>query len=524
MQKLLSYVILFGIVMLLFNYGGALLNIPLQYFDLLIVVGLIYAFRHKIAALWRPGNKAPKVQQTPRPAGFALHLGKSTGKLRERNHAAGAPGGLDVWLALPDAATNICVMGGIGSGKTTRVVQPALDQLLAQDCGGLVFDIKGDFKKAVGFLATAHNKRITTIGVGHPGFNLLEGLSPEMAASFMKSAFYIAGGGDPFWIDSATNLCRNAFGILSHIPGKYTMEGLYLFLFSESDRQEILDEAAEKLAALEDERQRRILQRYLDNYTSVFANLPEKIKESVKITVAQLLENFTHPDYADAFSVEPEGRPRLESVLDGEIFVLDLPLAIWGESAKVVYTFVKLRFMNIMQQRQARPELDQKRPVFFMCDEYQNAVSASSDGLSDLSFWDKSRSAKCVGIISMQSYNSFVAAIKAPNAQALADTILQNFRQKVFFRTEDVGTLKYLDSLAGKSEVIRVTENQNASTTSGINSSESQGQGISRVWTERAAVDSQLIRGLGQNQAIAFLNIDGQAVDDVIEMQPLFID
>lgn len=51
------------------------------------------------------------------------------------------------------------------------------------------------------------------------------------------------------------------------------------------------------------------------------------------------------------------------------------------------------------------------------------------EGLSDLNFWDKSRSSKTVGIISAQSVSSFYAAI---GSWDVANTILQNFRQKLF--------------------------------------------------------------------------------------------
>jgi len=55
--------------------------------------------------------------------------------------------GQNVALFGDDAAQNILILGATGSGKTTRAVQPLLLQLLEQQCGGLIFDIKGTFKK-----------------------------------------------------------------------------------------------------------------------------------------------------------------------------------------------------------------------------------------------------------------------------------------------------------------------------------------------------------------------------------------
>jgi hypothetical protein len=114
------------------------------------------------------------------------------------------------------------------------------------------------------------------------------------------------------------------------------------------------------------------------------------VKSGVNATVAQVLSPFNHPDLVDAFCTDSEAAPRMEGVLDGQVFLIDLPLAIWGLGGKVAYNFIKLRFFNVMQRRNTESSWDKERPVFFMCDEFQEIVSANKDGLSDLNFWDKS--------------------------------------------------------------------------------------------------------------------------------------
>ena len=77
-----------------------------------------------------------------------------------------------------------------------------------------MFDVKGDFKCAVIQLAKIADRKITVIGPTHNCVNLLAGLTPEIAASFLKSAFLLSGGArlDSFWVDTATELCRNTLG------------------------------------------------------------------------------------------------------------------------------------------------------------------------------------------------------------------------------------------------------------------------------------------------------------------------
>jgi len=95
---------------------------------------------------------------------FGLWLGCSTGLLSGLWHRAGLASNLEIVLTTEDAAQNILVLGGIGAGKTTRLMQPLLAQLLDQKCGGLLFDVKGDVKKAVILLAEMTNHQTTLIG------------------------------------------------------------------------------------------------------------------------------------------------------------------------------------------------------------------------------------------------------------------------------------------------------------------------------------------------------------------------
>lgn len=120
---------------------------------------------------------------------FWLWLGYSTGHLAKRDEVNLAPY-QKIILSLTDATQNVLILGGIGSEKTTCAIYPLLAQLLDQSCGGLIFDIKGDFQKAVMTLADKTNRSVTLLGPNYQPINLLSGLTPEVAASFLKSIFF----------------------------------------------------------------------------------------------------------------------------------------------------------------------------------------------------------------------------------------------------------------------------------------------------------------------------------------------
>ncbi len=460
------------------------------------------------------------------PAGFSLYVGRSTGVLNSLGHQSGLWADQNVFLVNDDACQNIVVFGGIGAGKTTRVINPLLWQCFGYaDVGGLIFDIKGDFVESVNAFATWHGRNVYKIGVGGDciGTNLLKGLTPEQAAGFLQSTFYLTGGAtnDSFWIQSATALIQNTLGLLEALGEKYyNLEKCYQYIFFEDVRKAI-DIMLEDVHLPEGSLEARNLKNYKGYYSNVFMAMDVKMRESIKGTLSTVLSPFQNPELIDAFS-GTEDDFDLSRILAGDVVLVDLPLAKWATAGKVVYTMIKLRFFNLLQERQVDKSLPQNY-VFFMCDEYQNIISASNQGLSDLSFWDKSRSAKCVGIISTQSISAFKSAIGNPT---LADTVLANFRQKIFFKTEDMETLRYINSLAGRVEVTRQSYNYSSGTsqqsTDFFRFNETANNSINTQIVERQLIDANLVRQLTGNLALAFLNVEGESADDVLAMSPLY--
>jgi len=450
------------------------------------------------------------------PSEWGLWLGESTGQLIKRHHGAGLSSFQNIILSAEDASQNILILGAIGSGKTTCAMHPLLIQTLDQGCGGLIFDIKGDFKAAVEQFTQLTNRSLVCIGPQGQAINLLSGLNPELASSFLKSIFMLNNHnrGDSFWIDTATELCRHILGVLSFSPQYYSLHGLYQYLFEPQSRREI-DKCTQQIKETLLPLQERLLDTYLRYYKNIFGNFDEKVQAGVHATIAQVLSPFNHPQLIDSFCSSTAEDLSFEDVLKGMVYLVEFPLSQWGLSGKVIYALIKLRFYNVMQQRSLRPEWDQEKPVFFMCDEFQEIVTANRDGLSDLNFWDKSRSSKTIGIVSSQSISSFYAAI---GDRDIANALLQNFRQKLCFRTEDQATLDYLNRLTGQVEVPRKVASQSHSTEkSDISSSESI------TYFSQNVIEPQLVRLLKPHQCIALLSLSGKSKDDIIDVEPVYV-
>ena len=468
-----------------------------------------YLYQYKLIEPTTPAEEKCAFAQERSPTNFKLWLGESTGILVNLWHRAGMAAHQQVNLSLTDACQNILVLGGIGSGKTTGVMQPLLLQCLDQGCGGLIFDIKGDVKEVVSQFAALTKRKLVILGPNHLSTNLLEGLSPEVAASFLKSAFLLSNKAqDPFWVDTATELCRNTLGMLSFLQGEYNLQSLYQYLF-ELDHQETLNQKIDSLLPTLPEKAQKLLKNYCQYQELIFSHFDAKIKSGVYATVAQVLSPFKHPELMEAFCAKEANLTGMEHVLSGSIYLIDLPLSRFGLGAKVAYTFIKLRFFNVMQTRDQYQEYDPQNPVFFMCDEFQEIVSANREGLSDLNFWDKARSSKTIGIISSQSIASFYAAL---GSHDLAHALLQNFRQKLCLRTEDPLTLEYIERLIGHARTKKMSESKGDK-----QASKTISEARERV------VDAQLFRELKPNQAVAILSVNGHSMDDVLTLSPIYV-
>lgn len=490
------------------------------------------ALKQKVEQEVNPNAHRPQpLVASAKPAGFdGLKFGVSTGHLHDFEHVGGIPPGKTLYAGKEDCSKNIIIFGGIGSGKTTRAINPILKQLFEQKCGALVFDIKGDFSREVDFIARETGRTYEKVGFNGLTLNLIRGITPELAASYLKSCFIVtgsAGGNNAFFVDMAVELCRQCLTLIMLTGGDYSLAGLYDIVFSASKREAAMASMIEELAAY-DLRQSRLAESVIAYFENIHSKFDEKMTSSVNSTVAQVLSPFSHPDLIDAFSSgSTEGEADLKALLNGHIFFVNLPMTLFGkDGSRFAYMLIKLRFMSLMRERRTRPELNQTTPVAFVCDEYQAIV----DSITDTDFWDKSRSSGCIGVVSMQGVSSLYHSVHNKEG---AEAILQNFRQRLIFRTEDEATMQMAQRLLGQVDVMMVSTSSGSSNSKSVNGSPGSAGSVSQsdsssnnqsVSIQRQQLfDANDFRKLQTDLALFIGNIGNHAVDEVIRMQPLFV-
>ena len=156
-------------------------------------------------------------------------------------------------------------------------------------------------------------------------------------------------------------------------------------------------------------------------------------------------------------------------------------------------------------------------------------IKAIIDSISDTDFWDKSRSTRTIGILSMQGVSSLIHALNG-NEKA-ANTILQNFRQRIFYRTEDEATIRHIKGVLGQVDVEIESTSESESQSDSYSQSASQGQ--SRSFSSNSSTSSNIqrydlfssndMRNLSADFCLFIGNIGDRAADDVLRVDPLYV-
>lgn len=103
--------------------------------------------------------------------------------------------------------------------------------------------------------------------------------------------------------------------------------------------------------------------------------------------------------------------------------------------AKIIATYLKLDFQTEVMTR-LKNNKNNLRTVCFISDEFHEYVTTT-----DADFFSQSREAKCINIVATQSYTSLLNTL---HDQSSVNVIIQNLINKLWFRNDDIFTMKML--------------------------------------------------------------------------------
>lgn len=396
------------------------------------------------------------------------------------------------WLVMDKNGlyTGLIVFGSTGTGKTSACAYPFFDQLVnckkwAEDecIGGLILDVKGDFwKEAINILG--RNGRRKDIIIIEPGsgyyFNPIH--YPHLDAKVIAERLYSVlenlnsndGRQDSYWKDKSINLISNAIGLIRSCFGYATLSDIYEILSDEAKLKETLEYASKLLQAREkggnkmndndfedlDLDEIRLNLAYFTG--GDFAGLDERTKAIIKSESMRVCSDFIKPLYKETFC-PPKDKLNFpgfqDAINNGRIVILRMPESKYGITAKTIGIMLKLDYFRTVLNRVYNSVVDSginvKRPVVFICDEYQNYVT-SGDIESDAEFFARCRQSKAINIVLTQSYSSL--KLKLGSEEKL-NSLIGNIRSSLWLSLSDDYSREKASKICDKEYKLKITEN-----------------------------------------------------------------
>jgi hypothetical protein len=388
-----------------------------------------------------------------------------------------------VTFSVEDLCRHTIAFGSSGSGKTTRLYNPMLQEMLGKlGAGGLIIAAKAEAVAEAVEIARRAGREATVIQPGSAsGLDLLSG-NPDVDAMYLRDTFGHVGDAAKQWVDAGVARMKNALRML-HAAGTqyYTFDALSNYCFDEQFAAIARVQAMERLRNLPHlSEQAWTIKEAMSYEDTRYREFTPETRRAVLFACSQLLEPLRDFNIAKTFA-RKQNLDSIDSVFEGSVIVLHVPRSRYERAAQAIYTLAKRRFFTAIENRRADPSLDQTRPVIFGVDEYQLCISET-----DIQSLGVIRSAGCMVLATTQGVSSLYATLP----RQLVDAAIQNFTQKIFFKTDDYDTLALLDR-------------------------------ASKHCANR--IDASTLFTMNRDQAMCHLTAGDESIDAILTLPPLFV-
>ncbi|WP_163778749.1 type IV secretory system conjugative DNA transfer family protein [Myxococcus vastator] len=360
------------------------------------------------------------------------------------------------WCVIPRDAmfANIYCLGGIGSGKTSAVAKPLMDQAIfkfpndpKQKVGGLILDAKGNNANYI-LMRAQQAGRGKDVVIIRPGgdwsFNPLGSGTPNALAAKLVAALEVMTEqeSNSYYKKMQTEFATAAFQVLQDAMGvgKFSLMDLYRFTTNQQFQQQMLD-AAKPKASLG-------YQWFIDQWSQ------EDPKEKMMLTKgfrADLMK-FVQDDMASTFCKTDANFPGWKAVLEeGKIVVFSMSLDQYGALARAMGIFVLIDFQAQMLAR-TTPDFrksggNTERLVMCFLDE---VWAYMNPGIAE--FTSVSRESRCCTVALHQGLDQIPLKYRG--------TITGNFRTSVILAVNDLLSMETFAKLFGSHKETRASRSE----------------------------------------------------------------
>ena len=363
---------------------------------------------------------------------------------------------------------NFLITGTIGSGKTSSAMYPFTKQLIKYNylnpnskIGMLILDVKGNYYNQVKKYAEKYNltKDLIVIELNsNITYNPLHkpNLKPIVLANRLKTILelFSENNSESYWLDKAEQILAEAIKLCRfYNDGYVTFNEIHNLITVPNYYKEKIQKLKELFISNKfNLEQIYELNMALNFFEREFESLDQRTTSILKSEITRITNTFIS-DYNVLKTFSPQKQELtffgFEDVIkNGKIVVLNMNIAEYKNLSKIIAAYLKLDFQTeIMRSLNNKNE----RITAFICDEYAEYVTKT-----DSDFFALSREAKCINIVSTQSYSSLKNTLKDETS---VKVICQNLINKIWFRTDDIFTIEEAQKQLGKEEKEKISKN-----------------------------------------------------------------
>ena len=423
-----------------------------------IILKLFQGFNQIKSKITQKTNNSENIKENAKNKNLKKSLNLKIGKDEDNNI-----------VSIPESGLyqNFLITGTIGSGKTSSAMYPFTKQLLEYNSlnptnkiGMLILDVKGNYYKQVNQYVKKYNLEndLIVLELGsNVYYNPLHkpNLKPQVLANRLKTILLLfsENNTESYWLDKAEEvlsecikLCRlynNGYVTFDELHNLVTIPNYYkekitilrnLFISSKFDHKQIYE-----------------LNASLNFFEKEFNNLDPRTKGILISEITRITSTFVSDfDVKNTFC-SPKSKLTFtgfdEVLSKGKIVVLNMNIFEYNALSKIIATYLKLDFQTEIMKNLSK---NMVRTSAFICDEYDKFAS-KTDG----EFFSLSREAKCINILSTQSYSSLKTTLKD---EASVKVIVQNLINKIWFRTDDIFTIEEAQKQLGKEDKEKISK------------------------------------------------------------------
>ena len=326
--------------------------------------------------------------------------------------------------------------------------------------GMLILDVKGNYYKQISQYVKKYNleQDLIVLELGsNVYYNPLHkpNLKAQVLANRLKTILLLfsENNSESYWLDKAEEILTECIKLCRlYNNGYVTFTELHKLVT-------IPDYYKEKIANLRslfitnkfNDKQIYELNESLNFFEKEFLNLDSRTKGILISEITRITGTFVSDFDVKTTFCSPKNKLTFtgfdEVLSKGKIVVLNMNIFEYNALSKIVATYLKLDFQTEVMNHLAKSKA---RTSAFICDEYDKFAS-KTDG----EFFSLSREAKCINIVSTQSYSSLKTTLKD---EATVKVIVQNLINKIWFRTDDIFTIEEAQKQLGKEDKEKVSK------------------------------------------------------------------